>query len=433
MIAIENSLNKISKNSDYYDLLESLSVKLQRRVSSIVKLLDFNKGTSDALIINAIEYFKLVNGKIDNDAPIDFLEQEEIDVLFIDKKIRASLYKALLFIHIEDRLKSGNLNLKYSYNYKAFDESLIDKDTWGANRDELIVNAGLGDFKDFKALIKILKQELNTQYDLTNKNILSGKNKYVIIDDDNKVKVKTPSASNDDNEYISSLLSNTGFMPILQILSNINNITNFTDSFKHHSNKFKKMKPSHEVIFAGILAKGCNIGISKIANISVGISERVLRNVVNWCFDLKNIQAANNMILATINKLSLANAFKDVKLKQSVEKQLNKVELSNKFSRAVFFDRNQEFQYGEKHDQEINAACMSLIQNAIVLWNYLYLSQILVDNNDQEQKEQMLRSIKSGSAITWHHVNLHGEYDFTKDKANDTTFEMTKILKLDVK
>jgi TnpA family transposase len=454
----------------------------------------------------------------------------------------------------------------------------------------------------------------------------------VIIDDNNKVKVKTPSASNDDNEYISTLLSDTGFMPILQILSNINNITKFTDGFKHHSNKFKKMKPSPEVIFAGILAKGCNIGISKIANISVGISERVLRNVVNWCFDSKNIQAANNIILATLNKLSLANAFKkelnkthtssdgskynsavdslnanysfkyfgkgkgssmytfldergalfystvisssereaayvmdgllqndvikssihstdmhgytetmfggmhfigtsfaprfkkihkqylysfksrsyyknkgykilpsrtintkliethwddilrfmatiklkhttastlfkrlssyakdhplykalkefgriiksqyiltyydDVKLRQSVEKQLNKVELSNKFSRAVFFDRNQEFQYGEKHDQEINTACMSLIQNAIVLWNYLYLSQILVDNNDNEQKEQMLRSIKSGSAITWHHVNLHGEYDFTKDKANDATFEMAKILKLDVK
>lgn len=632
MIDIENSLNKISKNYDYFDLLESLSTKLQRKVSSIIKLLDFNPATSDNLIINAIEYFKLVDGNIDNNAPTDFLDQDEMAVLFVNDKIRVSLYKALLFIHIEDKLKAGKLNLKYSYNYKAFDEYLINKDTWNNHRDELIVNAGLCDFKDFKDVIKNIKQHINEQYDQTNKEILSGKNKHVIIDDDSKAKVKTPSTSSDDSEYISTLLSNLGFMPILQILSIINNITNFTDGFKHHSNKFKKMKPSSEDIFAGILAKGCNIGISKIANISVGISEKVLRNIVNWCFELKNIQAANNMILAMLNKLSLADAFKkelnknhtgsdgskyntavdslnanysfkyfgkgkgstmytfldergalfystvisssdreaayvidgllqnevikssihstdmhgyteimfgsmhflgtsfaprfkkihnqhiysfksrsyyknkgykilpsrtinttliekhwddilrfmatiklkhttasilfkrlssyakdhplyralkefgriikslfiltyydDLKLRQSIEKQLNKVELSNKFSRAVFFANNQEFQYGEKHAQEINTACMSLIQNAIVLWNYLYLSQLLVNSNNQEQKDLMIRSIKSGSAITWHHVNLHGEYDFTKNKANDTMFEMAKILELNVK
>jgi hypothetical protein len=61
------------------------------------------------------------------------------------------------------------------------------------------------------------------------------------------------------------------------------------------------------------------------------------------------------------------------------------------------------------------------------------LSQLLVNSNNQEQKDLMIRSIKSGSAITWHHVNLHGEYDFTKNKANDTMFEMAKILELNVK
>ena len=57
-------------------------------------------------------------------------------------------------------------------------------------------------------------------------------------------------------------------------------------------------------------ARGYNIGINKIAKISIGISEGALRNVVNWCFSLKNIQFANNKIVAMIDKLSLANAFK---------------------------------------------------------------------------------------------------------------------------
>ncbi|MBP9778478.1 MAG: Tn3 family transposase [Rickettsiaceae bacterium] len=121
-----------------------------------------------------------------------------------------------------------------------------------------------------------------------------------------------------------------------------------------------------------------------------------------------------------------------VDLRQSITKQLNKVELSNRFSRAVFFSNNQEFQFGEKHIQEVNAACMTIIQNAIVLWNYLYLSQMVINSNDEKNKQHMVNSIKAGSAITWHHVNLHGEYDFTKNVANDRQFDINKILTLKV-
>jgi hypothetical protein len=56
------------------------------------------------------------------------------------------------------------------------------------------------------------------------------------------------------------------------------------------------MKPALDIILAGIIDKGCNIGTRKLAGISVGISENVLRNTINWCFDLKNIQAANKAI-----------------------------------------------------------------------------------------------------------------------------------------
>tara|TARA_R110002124_G_scaffold281572_2_gene456026 strand:- start:2928 stop:3089 length:162 start_codon:yes stop_codon:yes gene_type:complete len=53
-----------------------------------------------------------------------------------------------------------------------------------------------------------------------------------------------------------------------------------------------------------------------------------------------------------------------------MEKQLNIIELANKFSKAIFFANNQEF----REEQEIIIACKVLIQNAIILWNYLYLS-----------------------------------------------------------
>ena len=43
----------------------------------------------------------------------------------------------------------------------------------------------------------------------------------------------------------------------------------------------------------------------------------------------------------------LLNHIDDVSLRQQIEKQLNKVERANKFSKAVFFGNNGEYFYGE--------------------------------------------------------------------------------------
>ena len=71
-----------------------------------------------------------------------------------------------------------------------------------------------------------------------------------------------------------------------------------------------------------------------------------------------------------------------------------------------------------------------MIQKIIVLWNYLYLSQLLVNNANVGERIDMLASIKRGSVITWQHINLQGEYDFTKHATNDNRFNLEKILEL---
>lgn len=75
--------------------------------------------------------------------------------------------------------------------------------------------------------------------------------------------------------------------------------------------------------------------------------------------------------------------------------------------------------------------CRRLIQNAIIFWNYLYLSQMLATCEDPVRKEEMLAIIKNGSVVTWRHINLHGEYDFTPvTNRKGPQFDMDKILSL---
>jgi TnpA family transposase len=123
----------------------------------------------------------------------------------------------------------------------------------------------------------------------------------------------------------------------------------------------------------------------------------------------------------------------DVELRQAIEKQLNKVEHSHKFADAIFYGNNQEFIQATKEEQEKAEACKRLIQNAIVLWNYLYLSKKIMDEADREKRKQMLTTIQSGSVVTWAHIHLHGEYDFSENKLKDSVgFNVPKILALKV-
>jgi len=71
-------------------------------------------------------------------------------------------------------------------------------------------------------------------------------------------------------------------------------------------------------------------------------------------------------------------------LRQQIQKQLNRVELTNKFAHAVF-DNDQAFKEVTKEEQEIGTACQVLLQNTIILWNYLYLSNLILKTKDKEQ------------------------------------------------
>lgn len=94
----------------------------------------------------------------------------------------------------------------------------------------------------------------------------------------------------------------------------------------------------------------------------------------------------------------LLNYIDDVGLRQRIEKQLNKVEASNRFSKAVFFGNNQEFTVSTAEEQNIANNSKRLIQNAIILWNYLYLTKKLQQTNKKE-KDEIFDSLKNSSIV----------------------------------
>lgn len=622
---IANALNE----SDFYNRLERESLTLQNRLSGIIKNLDLNAQNSTLSLLNALSHFKETDGQIGNNPARDFLEQKDLTHLIDEKgKVRPPLYKALLFIKVAEAIKSGEINLTHSYRYLSIDEYLINKPAWTRDREDYLNRAELTEYSSVEKAIAPLQKKLDKMYKITNESIINGSNPHISFNKKGEIIVDTPKVEKIETQRIAELLNQKNYISILDVLNSIDQITRFSESLQHYRVIQKIKRPDRVIFHAGLIGKGCNIGLGKLTSVSKGINGNTLETVVNWYFTNDYLMAANNRIIRFINKLALPNlmrrtlgklhtssdgqkrnvdydsiqanfSFKyhgsgrgvsiydfiderhvlyhslvmsssereaayvidglmcndeiksdihstdthsysdlifaithllgisfaprlaklkkrtlyaleqknnyrkkgyvvlpdqminlrliednwddilrlvvtiklkettasqilkrlssyaknnplyqglkefgkliktiylltyidNLELRQAVQKQLNKIELANKFSDAVFFDNNQEFKQGTREDQEIAINCKILLQNNIVLWNYLYLSQLLATTEDQEKRSEFLKIIQNGSIMTWQHINMLGEYDFrNKTASNEKKFDLEKIL-----
>jgi TnpA family transposase len=110
----------------------------------------------------------------------------------------------------------------------------------------------------------------------------------------------------------------------------------------------------------------------------------------------------------------------DVDLRMAIENLLNRIELGNRFTRAIAVGNPREFSAGDKEEQEIAEACNRLVKNAIVCWNYLLLEHRLSQAATNELRAEIRTAVANHSVISWSHINLLGEYDFSDEKLRDS-------------
>jgi TnpA family transposase len=110
----------------------------------------------------------------------------------------------------------------------------------------------------------------------------------------------------------------------------------------------------------------------------------------------------------------------DPDFRQSIEKQLNKVESSHKLGKAISVCNDHAFLHGEKEDQDIAEGCRRLIKNILMAWNYTYLKTKIDEETDEERKQELIDGVKNGSIMWWGHFNFNGEYDFSDEKMVDS-------------
>jgi len=54
------------------------------------------------------------------------------------------------------------------------------------------------------------------------------------------------------------------------------------------------------------------------------------------------------------------------------------------------------------------------------LFSFTHLSKRIMDEKGKLQRRELHKIIQSGSVVTWAHVHLQGEYDFSAEKMRDS-------------
>jgi TnpA family transposase len=291
-------------DDDYYEFLSAQSLRAQNRVGPILKALTLLNEPSAEDLQTALAHFKDQDGVVDKRAPVDFLTPKELAAVTRDSTFHVSLYKVLLFVHVQLGIKSGTLNLDHSYKYRPLDAYLIDRDRWLRDKALLIERAGLQAFIDPNRVLAELDEALYQQYVLTNANIAQSKNPHIKFRRD-RFSVSTSKQEQSDAGPLQQYFPERDVVPLLEILATVNRHSGWMGEFQHWQHRYHRGARPDRAIYAGVIALGCTIGLPKMARISHPISEAELENTVNWYFSLDNVIAANDRVLTLMDRLEL--------------------------------------------------------------------------------------------------------------------------------
>ena len=233
-------------------------------MSPILKALSFQGEPGARKLLDAIEHFKEKDPAVDIAAPGAFLDSEEQAKVTQDGRFRVSLYKALLFLHVQSGIKSGPLNLEHSYKYRPLDDYLIDRARWQRDKQQVIERAGLDTFVDPQKVLKELDEALYQQYLITNQDIAEGKNPHIKFGKNGDFALATPKQEESDAEPLQHFFPERRFVPLVEILATVN------------APRFKSEIPGVAYVLVPMIVeprKGANLPATPSANAATGTKE----------------------------------------------------------------------------------------------------------------------------------------------------------------
>ncbi len=271
-------------NYDYLDLIDKKYNHLRKYSPSLVKFLQFSStNKSMEPLIGAVKVLHEMNEtnkkKVPDNAPLSFIPKRWNKYVFDpDGSINRHYYEMVTLTELKNRIRSGDIAVNGSHNYKNFDDYLVHQNIWDDNKT---VISKLAVSLSFEEYIREREESLNKrlQFVSKNRNKLEG-----ITFDKNQIHVEklekdTPEEAKALSESLYKLLPR---IKLPDLLIEVANWTNFDKNFIHASTGKTAKDDEKAILMAALMAMGTNIGLVKMADSTPGVTYRQLSNTAQW-------------------------------------------------------------------------------------------------------------------------------------------------------
>lgn len=269
---------------DYLDLLDNRYNYLRRYTPELLKFLEFrsNNNNLKPLIeaINVINDMNANNKKsVPYNAPVAFVPNRWNKYVFKnDGTINKHYYEMAALAELRNRIRSGDVSVVGSKNYKDFDEYLVSKEEWDSTKHfalKLAVGLSVDEFLSERKLT------LHKKLEWVSKNI--GKLEGISLDNSgihvSKLEKDVPDEAVALSRELYSLLPK---IKLPELLVEVSNWTGFERYFVHASTGSPPKPDEIPIIMATLMAMGTNIGLMKMSDSTPGITYRQMANTAQW-------------------------------------------------------------------------------------------------------------------------------------------------------
>jgi TnpA family transposase len=287
-----------SKNYDYLSLLENKFYHLRKYTPTLLEALEFSSLKENSSLLEALTVIKDMNKdkkrKIPSNAPMDFINKRWRNyVINQSGTINRHYYELATLTELRNSIRSGDISIKGSRQYKDFDSFLFTPHEWRTMKSKgtrLAVSLNVEEYIiDRMMILNQKKAWLNQNIDyLENVNIEKGKLHI------KKLEKMVPEEAKILSTQLYNMLPN---IKLTEVLSEVANWTGFLKYFTHAATNKVPKKTEENILLATLMALGTNIGLTKMADATPGISYHQMANIAQWrMYEEAMIKAQSTLI-----------------------------------------------------------------------------------------------------------------------------------------
>jgi TnpA family transposase len=297
---------------DYLDLLEKKFYKLRRYTPTLLKALDFRSSKSAEPLLKAIEVVREMNDKgkrkVPDGAPLDFISNRwQKHVYDDDGIINRHYYEMSVLTELRNLVRSGDVAIVGSRQYKDFDSYLISSEEWEKTKPQkthLTVSLSAEDYirERKNSLQQRLEWVSNNVDQLEGVNLEKGRIRVERLEKD---------VPNEARDFSLSLYEMIPRIKLTDLLMEVAHRTGFHEQFVHASSNRGPNEEETKILIATIMAMGTNVGLTKMSEATPDITYRQMANTAQWRLYEDAMNKAQAVLVNFHHKLGLPSYWGD--------------------------------------------------------------------------------------------------------------------------